>query len=69
MLEELAQEVSGTFTVGKVDLQKDRQLGGRYHVRSIPTLIVFKNGREVERVSGFRSKADMKQMLLRHSSL
>ena len=36
----------------KVNTQEQQQLGGRYGIQSIPTLIVFKNGKEVERLSG-----------------
>ena len=36
----------------KVNTQEQQQLGGQYAIQSIPTLIVFKNGKEVERLSG-----------------
>ncbi len=36
----------------KVDTQEHQALGGQYGIQSIPTLIVFKNGKEVERISG-----------------
>ena len=36
----------------KVNTEEQQQLGGQYRIESIPTLIVFKNGKEVERLSG-----------------
>ena len=36
----------------KVDTELEQTLGSKYHIMSIPTLVVFKNGREVKRVSG-----------------
>ena len=36
----------------KVDTEHEQTLGSKYHIMSIPTLVVFKNGREVKRVSG-----------------
>jgi len=36
----------------KVNTENEQQLGARFNIRSIPTIIVFKNGQEVERVSG-----------------
>ena len=36
----------------KVDTESNPQLGGQYGIRSIPTMILFKHGREVDRISG-----------------
>ena len=44
---------------GKVDTEAEQFLASRFKIRSIPTLIVFKNGEEVERVSGAMSDEDL----------
>ncbi len=43
----------------KVDTEAEQFLASRYKIRSIPTLIVFKNGQEIERVSGALSDEDL----------
>ena len=45
ILEELAEENSETFKVGKVNVDDNRQTAMQYGVRSIPTLLVFKDGK------------------------
>ena len=46
ILEELAEENSDTFKVGKLNVDDNRQTAMRFSVRSIPTLLVFKDGKE-----------------------
>ena len=56
VIEELAEEYKGRLTVGKVNVDENSILSGKYGVMSIPTMIVFKDGKEVERASGFGGK-------------
>jgi len=51
-LEKLARARSGEVVVAKVDTEALPDIAGRYGIRSIPTLIVFRGGREDRRVSG-----------------
>lgn len=51
-VEKLAKQRQGRLIVAKVDTDALPELGARYGIRSIPTLIVFRNGREDKRVSG-----------------
>lgn len=60
IVEDLAAE--GYF-VGKVDVDQQPDLAGQYGVMSIPTLIVFKGGKEVHRVVGLTAKNDLKRLL------
>ena len=62
-IEAIAKESDGSYRVGKVDVDENRELALRYGVQSIPTLIVFKNGEEVTRALGVRPKAAILQML------
>lgn len=50
-------------TVGKVDIDESLALAEKYGVASVPTLIVFKNGEEQERLVGFTSKNDILKAL------
>jgi|GraSoiStandDraft_41_1057321.scaffolds.fasta_scaffold204284_4 thioredoxin len=52
MVEEIAAEYKGKLKVVKIDVDESTDVAARYRIQSIPTLIVFKAGQEVERVIG-----------------
>jgi thioredoxin 1 len=56
VIDELAEEYKDKMVIGKVDVDENQALAAKYGVMSIPTLIVFKDGKEVERMSGFAGK-------------
>jgi len=56
VLNDVATELNGNSHVGKVDIQQYQSLANRFKVRSIPTLILFKNGTEINRYVGIKSK-------------
>ena len=62
IVEEIANERTDIL-VGKVNVDNDPQIAIKYGVQSIPTLIVFKNGEETDRIIGFRPKEDILNML------
>ena len=66
VIEEVAAEFEGKAIVGKVDVAEEMSLAQRFHVMSIPTLIVLKNGKVVEQAVGARGKADVAAMINRH---
>ncbi len=51
----------------KVNTEDEQNLGARFGIRSIPTLIVFKNGKEVERVSGALPKESLMQLISKYT--
>jgi len=55
-IEELADELEGQAVVGKVDVDENRDLASQFGVMSIPTVIFFKDGKEVSRLVGVQSK-------------
>ena len=59
VVEEISQEYDGKIVVGKVDVDEVPAVAAKYNVMSIPTLIVFENGKEVNRLVGFRPKAQI----------
>lgn len=65
-VEAIATEVEGQAKVFKVDVDTDGDLAQKYGIMSIPALIVFKGGQEVDRMVGAGSKDDIKNFLLRH---
>ncbi len=56
VLNDVASELNGNSHVGKVDIQQYQSLANQFKVRSIPTLILFKNGTEINRFVGIKSK-------------
>jgi len=56
VLNDVASDLNGNSRVGKVDIQIYQQLASQFKVRSIPTMILFKNGKEVNRFVGIKSK-------------
>jgi len=56
VLNDVAADLSGNTHVGKVNIEEYQSLAQRFKVRSIPTLILFKNGIEVNRFVGIKTK-------------
>jgi thioredoxin 1 len=63
ILEELTQEYSGKLTIAKLDVDQNQQTAQKYHVMSIPTMIIFKQGKPVANIVGFKPKDKLKQEL------
>ncbi len=58
-LEAVAAEYDGKATVAKVNVDEQPDLAGQFKVMGIPTMVVFKNGAEVNRIVGFRPRRDI----------
>jgi thioredoxin 1 len=56
LVKQLAEEWSGKVKVVKLDVDDDPQPSIDYQVMSVPTLMLFKNGKPVERLSGYQPK-------------
>ena len=65
-LEQIAHEMAGKATVAKVDVDENGDLSSRFGIRSIPTLIVFKDGRVVDQMIGAAPKEQIRRMLEKH---
>ena len=63
MLNEIAEESTGAFKVGKVNVDEQMELAMRFQVSSIPMLVVFKDGKAVAKSVGYRSKAEIAAMV------
>jgi len=63
VLNQVAGELGGEAFVGKVDIEQQQVLAGQYNIRSIPTMIILKNGKEVNRIVGVKNKDFLLQQI------
>lgn len=63
ILKEVAGEYGEKVRIIKIDVDQNPEISGRYNVQSVPTLIIFKNGKLVWRQSGVASKAQLNKIL------
>src|SRR3954465_10413815 len=62
----LAAEYAGKVTVGKLNVDQNPHISPKFHIRGIPTILVFKGGQVVESVVGLAQKEDLKKVLDKH---
>jgi thioredoxin len=62
ILEELSQEMKAK--IYKVNVDDNPKLVNKFEVKSIPTMIIFKNGEKVEQVVGYKSKDELKEIIM-----
>jgi thioredoxin 1 len=65
-LEEIADEMVGRAHVAKVDVDENGDLANRFGIMSIPTLIVFKNGKVVDQLIGAAPKPQIRALIDKH---
>ncbi len=63
IIDQLADEFADKALIVKVDVDTNNELAGTYGVMSIPTVIIYKNGQEVDRKVGFPGEAGYRSML------
>jgi thioredoxin 1 len=68
VLDQLAEEWNGKVRVAKLDVDSSQQLAIQYQVSSIPTFILFKNGRVADRMMGAMPKPAFEDFIRRNSS-
>jgi len=66
VVKQLAEEWSGQVKVVKLDVDDNPQLAMDYTIMGVPTLILFKGGKPVERVTGFQPKDRLQKKFLPH---
>jgi len=65
VVSELAEEFNGRIKVGKLNVDENRQAATNLGIRSIPTLILFKDGKPVERFTGVKPKSTFQKAILK----
>lgn len=66
LLEKLAVEYNGAFRLGKVDVDQNQELAGVFGIRSIPTVILVKDGQILDGFAGALPEGQLRQFLARH---
>jgi thioredoxin 1 len=56
VLNEVAESANGKYTIAKVNVDEQKATAAKFGIRSIPTMILFQNGREVKRITGVKTK-------------
>ncbi len=68
ILKEVAAELGEKVRIIKIDVDNNGEIASRYNVQSVPTIIVFKNGKQVWRQSGVVSKSQLESILSQNIS-
>lgn len=63
VLDQLAAESQGRYRIAKLNVDENPQIASRYHIASIPTLLIFKNGQAVDRLVGVQPKQAIAERL------
>ena len=66
IVEQLADEYAGKVTVGKLDVDSNQRTASQYNVRSIPTILFFKEGKVVDQVIGAVPRAALESKIKHH---
>lgn len=63
VLEQVAREMTGKAVIGKIDIDTEQKTATHFQITSVPTMILFKNGKEVGRLVGLRSAQAVKDFI------
>ena len=66
IFESLSKEMSDKVDFAKIDIDRSLEIAQEYKVVSVPTMIIFKNGKEVQRMVGFTPKEQIKSKIKAH---
>jgi thioredoxin 1 len=63
VIDELAEEFAGKVQIAKMNVDNSPATPGKFGIKAIPTLILFKNGEPVDRITGAAGKAQLKELI------
>ncbi|MEO7072084.1 MAG: thioredoxin [Rhodanobacter sp.] len=66
MLEKLAAEYNGAFRLGKIDVEQQQEIAGMFGIRSVPTVVLIKDGQPLDGFAGALPEAGIREFLGRH---
>jgi thioredoxin 1 len=68
VIDELATEFADKAVIAKLDVDQNQETSAKFGIRSIPTMLIFKNGEVVDKVVGGTSKAELASRINKHLS-
>lgn len=66
ILEELKQKIGDQASIIKIDVDKNPEVAANYNIRSVPTLMLFKNGQELWKQAGVFPSTELEQIIKQH---
>ncbi len=63
VLEQVAKEMHGKVSIGKIDIDTEQKTAAEFQITSVPTMILFKDGKEVGRLVGLRTGEAIKDFI------
>ncbi len=63
IIEEVSEHFKEKATIAKVDIDSEQKIASEYQVTSVPTMILFKNGKEIERLVGLRDVESINELI------
>ncbi len=63
VLRTLSKEFDGQVIFAKVDVQNNKDLAAQFNVKSIPTLVLFRNGKEWDRLTGVNGRSELRKLM------
>ena len=64
ILDALAEELTGKVTFGQIDVDQSPKTTTTYQITSVPTLILFKKGKEINRIVGLKDQETLKKIIM-----
>ena len=66
IIEDLKEEMEGKVKIGKLDVDSSEEIANKYNISSIPTFILFKDGKSIEQVTGTMTQEDLSTMIKKY---
>jgi len=66
-LENLSNKYEGNINVAKINVSENKAIAMAHGVSTIPCLVVFRNGKEIDRSIGFKGEAALEELFIKHS--
>ncbi len=66
IIEDLNEEFHGKINIGKINVDDNQKIAEKFEVNSIPTFIVIKEGKEIERMNGALTQDELESLIKRH---
>ncbi len=63
VLEQVAKDVQGKAVIGKIDIDNEQKTAAQFQITSVPTMILFKDGKEIGRLVGLRTADAIKEFI------